>query len=254
MEKSLLDMDPDADALFILRRPNLQQVHAVKEHDALQEKENSEPNSTASPPNKRQKKSSTPADVDAIVSLQPYLENGHPNEIEFRVSTKHLCTASPVFSKMLKGNFQESRPNIRGVLEITASDWNTRAVLVGGTWKFRRSVAFKNLAVCADKDLLPMMKRKQPSLGFSVVSVWDIILGIKIPVLSGEEQNAIVCKLEKNLRLDNEGIDASEARLSLDYFIWDPENSLYQATIKHSTDQIEHHYLNSCRSFGAQYD
>lgn len=120
MKKSPLELDPEADALLILQRPNLQQVHAAKEQDLRHKKEKAEPRTTASPQTKGKKKSGTPTDVDKITSLQPYQENGNPNEIEFRVSTKHLRIASPVFSRMIQGNFQESQPN----------DWNTRALLI----------------------------------------------------------------------------------------------------------------------------
>ncbi|VTO90221.1 unnamed protein product [Fusarium graminearum] len=130
MKRSPLELDPEADALLILQCPNLQQVHAVKEQDVLHKKEKAEPSTTAPPQTKEKEKSKTPADLDTITSLQPYQENGNPNKIEFRVSTKHLCIASPVFSKMIKGNFQESQPNDKGFLEIRASDWNTRALLV----------------------------------------------------------------------------------------------------------------------------
>ncbi|SPJ90332.1 uncharacterized protein FTOL_13213 [Fusarium torulosum] len=130
MKKSPLELDPEADALLILQRPNLQQVHAVKEQDVQHKKEKAEPTTTASPLTKGKKKSKTLTDLDKITSLQPYQENGDPNEIEFRVSTKHLCIASPVFSKMIRGNFQESQPNDKGFLEIKATDWNTRALLI----------------------------------------------------------------------------------------------------------------------------
>jgi hypothetical protein len=44
MKKSPLELDPEADALLILQRPNLQQVHAVKKQDVLHKKEKAEPN------------------------------------------------------------------------------------------------------------------------------------------------------------------------------------------------------------------
>lgn len=130
MKRSPLELDPEADALLILQRPNLQQVHAVKEQDVLHKKEKAEPNTTAPPQTKGKEKSKTPKDIDKITCLNPYQEDGAPNEIQFRVSTKHLCITSPVFSRMVKGNFQESRPNDKGLLEIMALDWNTRAFLV----------------------------------------------------------------------------------------------------------------------------
>ncbi|KAG7406199.1 hypothetical protein LZL87_014131 [Fusarium oxysporum] len=130
MKKSPLELDPEADDLLILQRPNLQPAQALKEQHVLPKKEKAEPSTTASPQTKGKKKIKTPTDLDKVTSLQPYQESGDPNEIEFRVSTKHLCIASPVFGKMIKGSFQESQPNDKGFLEIRASDWNTWALLV----------------------------------------------------------------------------------------------------------------------------
>jgi hypothetical protein len=101
MKKSLLELDPDADALLILQSPNLQQVHAAKEVDLRDTKDKAEPKTTASTPAKGKKKSKTLTDLKKIKSLQLYREDGSPNELEFRVSTKHLCIASPVFRKMI---------------------------------------------------------------------------------------------------------------------------------------------------------
>jgi hypothetical protein len=130
MKQSLFELDPEADALLILQCPNLQQVHPVKEQDVQHEKDKVELRTTSPPQTKGKKKSKTPTDLNEITSLQPYQETGNPNEIEFRVSAKHLRSASPVFSKMIKGNFQESQPNDKGFLEIRASDWNTKALMV----------------------------------------------------------------------------------------------------------------------------
>ncbi|EGU78758.1 hypothetical protein FOXB_10731 [Fusarium oxysporum f. sp. conglutinans Fo5176] len=130
MKKSLLELDPDADALLILQSPNLQQVHAAKEVDLRDTKDKAEPKTTASTPAKGKKKSKTLTDLKKIKSLQPYREDGSPNELEFRVSTKHLCIASPVFRKMIQGNFQESQPKDKGLFEIRTSSWNTQALLV----------------------------------------------------------------------------------------------------------------------------
>ncbi|KAF5660007.1 hypothetical protein FHETE_9174 [Fusarium heterosporum] len=130
MKKSPLELDPEADALLILQCPNLQQVHAVNEQNVLHKKEKAEPSQTASHKTKGEKKRKATTNADDIVSLKPYQENGNPNKIEFQVSTKHLSIASPVFSKMIQGNFQELQPNDKGLLEIRASDWNTRALLI----------------------------------------------------------------------------------------------------------------------------
>ncbi|KAF4958926.1 hypothetical protein FGADI_2005 [Fusarium gaditjirri] len=116
MKKALLELDPQADALLILQCPNLQQIREPIEQEISSQKQQTD----AMKP---------PTTEDEMASLQPYLQNGQPNQIEFRVSAKHLCLASPVFKKMIQGKYQESKPNDEGMLEIKASDWNAEAFL-----------------------------------------------------------------------------------------------------------------------------
>lgn len=127
MKKALLELDPQADALLILQCPNLQQIHEPIEQEIPAEKKAAEINSAQKQDTDAMK---PPETKDEMASLQPYLRNGHPNQIEFRVSAKHLCLASPVFKKMIQGEFQESKPNKEGLLEIKASDWNAEALLI----------------------------------------------------------------------------------------------------------------------------
>ncbi|KAJ4123152.1 hypothetical protein NW768_009680 [Fusarium equiseti] len=133
MKKSLLELDPDADALLILQRPNLQQVRPYSEEelsawgDDVQAKTKAEPATTESPA----KPTITEAtDLKEITSLQPEQKDGTTNEIVFRVSAKHLSMVSPVFRSMIKGNFKESQPNDQGLLEIRTSEWNAQALLI----------------------------------------------------------------------------------------------------------------------------
>lgn len=126
MKKALLELDPQADALLILQCPNLQQIHEPIEQEISAEKKAVEINSSQKQQADAMK---PPATKDEMASLQPYLQDGHPNHIEFRVSAKHLCLASPVFRKMIQGEYQESKPNNKGMLEIKASDWNAEAFL-----------------------------------------------------------------------------------------------------------------------------
>ncbi|KAH7255147.1 uncharacterized protein BKA55DRAFT_592537 [Fusarium redolens] len=126
MKKSLLELDPQADALLILQCPNLQQVREPTDQEISATNKTAGINSSQKQQNDTMK---PPKTQDQMTSLQPYLQNGHPNQIEFRVSAKHLCLASPVFRKMIQGGFQESKPNNEGLLEITASDWNAEAFL-----------------------------------------------------------------------------------------------------------------------------
>ncbi|KAL6918437.1 hypothetical protein ACHAPO_008387 [Fusarium lateritium] len=120
MKNSLLELDPDADALLILQCPNLQRLGTVKEQSALSKNEKAQTRLSTLPRPKRK----APTNFDRLDKLPPYDEYGNPTEIKFRVSAKHLCLASPVFRKMLKGDFQESIPNDDGLLEIKTKDWN----------------------------------------------------------------------------------------------------------------------------------
>ncbi|XEV04586.1 hypothetical protein FSHL1_009873 [Fusarium sambucinum] len=126
MKNSLLELDPDADALLILQCPNLQRLGTVKEQSALSKNEKAQTRLSTLPRPKRK----APTNFDRLDKLPPYDEYGNPTEIKFRVSAKHLCLASPVFRKMLKGDFQESIPNDDGLLEIKTKDWNAQALLI----------------------------------------------------------------------------------------------------------------------------
>ncbi|CAG7564483.1 unnamed protein product [Fusarium equiseti] len=131
MKKSLLELDPDADALLILQRPNLQQVLPRLEDPfakliaKLNYKKKTEPTTTVSPGTITKVKA-----LKNITSLQPERKDGTPNIIVFRVSAKHLSTASSVFRRMIKGKFRESKPNDQGLLEFRTSDWNSEALLI----------------------------------------------------------------------------------------------------------------------------
>ena len=136
MKKSLLELDPDADALLILQRPNLKQVRPYLEDaflipgEEVEDNENAESTTTVSPEIERVHTITKATALKEITSLQPGHKDGTPNEIVFRVSAKHLSMASPIFRRMIKGDFQESRPNDQGLLELRTSDWNAQALLV----------------------------------------------------------------------------------------------------------------------------
>ncbi|KAF4451700.1 hypothetical protein F53441_5379 [Fusarium austroafricanum] len=129
MKKSLLELDSQADALLILQRPNLQKVRAEADQDASDDDE-SVKTRMGTPRTQDSNSTRSPITLEEITSLQPYLDNGDSNQIEFRISAKHLAIASPVFRGMIQGKFQESQPNRDGLLEIKASDWNAHALLI----------------------------------------------------------------------------------------------------------------------------
>ncbi|KAF5626777.1 uncharacterized protein FTJAE_9448 [Fusarium tjaetaba] len=129
MKASLLELDPQADALLILQKPNSHsyQLSIDKRASAgsidwvgypiYLELDDDE--------------SARRSDVnDEMRSLQTCLENGDPNQVVFRVSAKHLCLASPVFRRMIQGQFKESEPNEQGLFEIKTSEWDAEALLI----------------------------------------------------------------------------------------------------------------------------
>ncbi|KAF5584318.1 hypothetical protein FPANT_7921 [Fusarium pseudoanthophilum] len=129
MKASLLELDPQADALLILQKPNSHSSHLSTNKRASAgsidrvgypiylELDDDE--------------SAGRSDVnDEMRSLQTCLENGDLNQVVFRVSSKHLCIASPVFRRMIQGQFKESEPNEQGLFEIRTSEWDAEALLI----------------------------------------------------------------------------------------------------------------------------
>ena len=136
MKESLLELDPDADALLILQRPNLKQVRPYLDDaflipgEEVQDNKKVESTTTASPEADGIATITKATALKDITSLSPEQTDGTPNEIVFRVSAIHLSMVSPVFRKLIKGNSRESKPNDQGLLKIRISDWNAGALLV----------------------------------------------------------------------------------------------------------------------------
>ncbi|KAH7194984.1 hypothetical protein DER44DRAFT_752781 [Fusarium oxysporum] len=130
MKKSLLELDPQADALLILQCPNAQKITSAEDREAWDSGEASQSETTTPPQTDENNSIKSPTTYEDLRSLQPYLNNGDPNMIQFQVSTRHLCIVSPVFRAMIEGRYRESQPNSQGILEIGASDWNAEAFLI----------------------------------------------------------------------------------------------------------------------------
>ncbi|KAF4462259.1 hypothetical protein FALBO_10929 [Fusarium albosuccineum] len=128
MKKSLLELDSHADALLILRRPNAQPIPSSENQETPDGVESSELGANAS--TQKTKSTKSPTTFKDLKSVQPYHENGEPNEIQFRVSSRHLSIVSPVFKAMIEGKYKESQPNHQGLMEIGASEWNAQALLI----------------------------------------------------------------------------------------------------------------------------
>jgi hypothetical protein len=53
-----------------------------------------------------------------------------PDEVRLRVSSRHLCLASPIFRRQLEGPWKESIPNNESLYKIETSDWDIAALLI----------------------------------------------------------------------------------------------------------------------------
>ncbi|KAF5672470.1 hypothetical protein FDENT_10557 [Fusarium denticulatum] len=127
MKASLLELDPQADALLILQKPNLHSSHLSIDECASETIIDWMSQDSMYP----EPEEDDLANVnEEMRSLKPCLENGDPNQVVFRVSAKHLCLASPVFRRMIQGHFKESEPNDQGLLEIRTSEWDAEALVI----------------------------------------------------------------------------------------------------------------------------
>ncbi|KAF4964779.1 hypothetical protein FSARC_7378 [Fusarium sarcochroum] len=132
MKKSPFTFDPRADALFILQNPNAQklqpsepQLDSEPEYDRLGSDDQSEAGLGETTKTRRDSPMTLDNDQD-----YPRLHDGSPTQVEFRVSSRHLSLASPVFRAMLESKFKESQPNDQGLYEIQASEWDAEALVI----------------------------------------------------------------------------------------------------------------------------
>ncbi|KAM0543959.1 hypothetical protein ACHAPJ_012054 [Fusarium lateritium] len=68
--------------------------------------------------------------VEDLRNMPPSTNDAKTIEVRFRVSSAHLCLASPVFRAMLDGPFSEGIRNKQGLYEIKAFDWGAEALLI----------------------------------------------------------------------------------------------------------------------------
>ncbi|KAG6231603.1 hypothetical protein E4U26_006755 [Claviceps purpurea] len=72
------------------------------------------------------------------------------HEVEFRLSSRHLTLASPVFKKMMSGSWKESAPSSDGQVryELTATEWDANDFLL-----LMRVIHGRNIQVPLSIDL-----------------------------------------------------------------------------------------------------
>ncbi|KAG6315557.1 hypothetical protein E4U44_001281 [Claviceps purpurea] len=172
MQNLRYDLDPQGDTILVLRRPNTNQplwepkdeVSKLKqknrtrrrklfgldfmsdtEDESSHDEQAPEPISPSIDPNvpieRDMKSGSAEKDLDTDSQESPQ-ENSDCHEVEFRLSSRHLALASPVFKAMLSGFWKESAPssdqdngsakpwsplqsgsNCQARYELTATEW-----------------------------------------------------------------------------------------------------------------------------------
>ncbi|KIL86902.1 hypothetical protein FAVG1_09455 [Fusarium avenaceum] len=128
MKPSPFTFDPRADTLLILRNPNAEECEAHVDSEPEYERLGSDEAGLAETTKPRR---DSPMTLD---NDQTYprgsLDDGSTTQVEFRVSSRHLSLASPVFRAMLESKFKESQPNEQGLYEIQATEWDAEALVI----------------------------------------------------------------------------------------------------------------------------
>lgn len=128
MKPSPFTFDPRADTLLILRNPNAEECEAHVDSEPEYERLGSDEAGLAETTKTRR---DSPMTLD---NDQTYprgsLDDGSTTQVEFRVSSRHLSLASPVFRAMLESKFKESQPNEQDLYEIQATEWDAEALVI----------------------------------------------------------------------------------------------------------------------------
>ena len=118
------EVDPDWDLVLTLRNPN--KPFAVWKDDfdrpsALQKQQSNDANEEEMP---------TVPPATQTNSAPAPTDEASPEEIHYRLSSKHLILASDVFRRMLTGFFREATVDEAGKYHITAEGWDQEVFLV----------------------------------------------------------------------------------------------------------------------------
>ncbi|KAL6897660.1 hypothetical protein GGI43DRAFT_409566 [Trichoderma evansii] len=130
MQSPSYELDPRGDVLLTLRQPNLHELvwgtsTSVNPADGQEagnlfgvfEEPESEPE---------------PGSESTLASSDKSNGTDESEAITFRLSSRHLCLASPIFNAMLCGSWKESAGSVELQLsyDIAATEWNTEALLL----------------------------------------------------------------------------------------------------------------------------
>ena len=114
-------IDPDGDVTIFLQQPDLQELRWPSDTEVSEE--------SVPEPEPEPEGSSASAPVDEVANVDEDADDA----VQFLVSSRHLCLASSVFQKMLRGPWAESEGrNGDGTreIEIVATEWDTEALLI----------------------------------------------------------------------------------------------------------------------------
>ena len=113
-------MDSSGDAILTLKLPNDALVVWVNEIPVTEEMNS--PSSTRNDVEQASAEDSTEQDMKEE-------KTASSDSVTFRVSSRHLILASPVFKAALTGGWKEADAS-NGELQISAEDWDTKAMTV----------------------------------------------------------------------------------------------------------------------------
>ncbi|KAG6231600.1 hypothetical protein E4U26_006752 [Claviceps purpurea] len=220
MERSRFELDPEGDTILVLRHPKTEQlvwepkdergkqerrnhllrqmlfgsrVMSDKESDHFDDGNTHEPSPEPIAPTIE---SSVPHD-----SEEAHDDNGELEEIHFRLSSRHLALASPVFKAMLNGSWKESTPALdrsnngsaktRAPLqlgfdsqvrfELTAEDWDDEVFLI-----LMNIVHGRNALVPLSSDLTTLVKMSVLVDYYQCQEVTQVVVGLWIDKLSDQ--------------------------------------------------------------------
>ncbi|PNP44235.1 hypothetical protein TGAMA5MH_03841 [Trichoderma gamsii] len=167
MKRQSFELDPRGDVCLILRQPNQQELiwnpsASVTPSSDQGEEEKSDESAEPKP----ESEGKLPGGLD-----EPN-ESNELEEVQFRLSSRHLCLASPVFNAMLSGDWKESNGTFESPekvtemetrktsdtrlqlrYEIAATEWNVEAftllmnIIHGHHRKVPRSIDLDTLAM-----------------------------------------------------------------------------------------------------------
>ncbi|KAG6093291.1 hypothetical protein E4U30_004469 [Claviceps sp. LM220 group G6] len=182
MKDSQFELDPRGDTILILRNPKTEQLLWEPDDDEAKLKQRSRIlrqklfGSEFMPDDGKTQSAAWP-----ISAIQPSVpsdsekarkENSEGNEIQFRLSSRHLALASPVFQTMFNGSWKESAPSsdqsegsgktwaplqngpdcpVR--YELTATEWDTKIFLL-----LMNIIHCRNKLVPLSSDLTTLVK------------------------------------------------------------------------------------------------